>query len=82
MAEESVKNEILRLWNLIVRNFTENFDVKQDRLVVKLDRKSIPHLFFQKKRHRVKSEDFEILFKTTGEILAYSSNCRLFFCSM
>ena len=62
MEENKTQKEILKLWELIQKKFSDNFDVKNVRMVTRLDKYFIPQLYFEKKRKKKKSENFEISF--------------------
>ena len=50
MEENKTQKEILKLWELIQKKFSDNFDVKNVRMVTRLDKYFIPQLYFEKKR--------------------------------
>jgi len=53
--------EIESRWQEIQKLWQENFDVNNERIIIKLN-KNIPKLSREKKKKRVKSQDFEIRF--------------------
>lgn len=58
--KEKGEKEIKRLWGSIKEVFIENFDVLNDRIVLRLDNKNIPQIYLEKKRIRVRKDDFAI----------------------
>ena len=58
MGKNEAKQEILRKWEQIRDIFRKDFDVDNDRIILKLDKERIPQLSFEEKKKRKKSPDF------------------------
>lgn len=58
MEKNEAKLEILRKWEQIRNIFRKNFNVENDRMILKLDKEMIPLLSFEEKKKRKKSPDF------------------------
>ncbi len=60
MEKTKAKNEILTLWGRIQELFINEFDIKTERLELKLDKNNIPQLYFKNKGSRTQTSDFEV----------------------
>ena len=68
MGKDKAKREILRKWEQIKEIFRKDFDVNNERIILKLDKEKIPQLSFEEKKKRKKSPDFII--QINGETLS------------
>lgn len=63
MKHIDAQDEIIRLWKLIQEIFVENYNVKNDRIILRLDKKHIPQLYLETKQSRKKTDNFTINIK-------------------
>ena len=70
MKKSNEEIEILRLWGLIQNIYIKHYDVLNDRIRIRLDKKHIPQLYLEKKRSRVKTDDFAIHLKKDNRLLS------------
>lgn len=63
MKHINAQDEIIRLWKLIQEIFVENYNVKNDRIILRLDKKHIPQLYLETKQSRKKTDNFTINIK-------------------
>jgi hypothetical protein len=58
MEKNKAKQKILKTWEQIRDIFRKNFNVDNDRIILKLDKEKLPHLSIEEKKKRKKSPDF------------------------
>ena len=58
MGKDKAKQKILKTWEQIKDIFRKNFNVDNDRIILKLDKEKLPQLSIEEKRKRKKSPDF------------------------
>ena len=69
-GKEFAKIEICKLWESIKTIFSKNYDVNNERLVLRLDTNNIPQIYFELKRKRAKTDEFAVHIKKEGIVLS------------